>query len=97
MINQDTGFRLKELTNRINEMEKQMREMMKKTSEAEDWDNAKLMQEWKISRRTAANYRKQGLNFFKRGGRIYYSPQDRIQFTKNKVFDLKRKELVNGK
>lgn len=46
----------------------------------QDWDNATLMREWGISLRTAANYRKQGLNYYKRGGRVYYSPEDRIKF-----------------
>lgn len=48
------------------------------------WDNATLMQEWKICERTAANYRLQGLEHFKRGGRIYYSPEQRQGFLNQK-------------
>ena len=44
------------------------------------WDNSMLMQQWDICERTAANYRKQGLEYFMRGGRIYYSPEQREQF-----------------
>ncbi len=52
----------------------------KKSSEAEDWDNSRLIMEWKICKRTTANYRRQGLGFYKRGGRIMYSPEHRAQF-----------------
>jgi len=47
-----------------------------------DWDNATLMQEWNICPRTSVNYRQQGLEYFKRGGRVYYSPAQREQFVK---------------
>jgi len=47
-----------------------------------EWDNATLMQEWDICQRTTANYRQQGLEYFKRGGRIYYSPAQREKFVK---------------
>lgn len=45
-----------------------------------EWDNATLIQKWKISRRTAANYREQGLEYFKRGGRLFYSLESRERF-----------------
>jgi len=44
------------------------------------WDNSMLMRQWNICERTAANYRKQGLEYFMRGGRIYYNPEQRQHF-----------------
>lgn len=40
----------------------------------QEWDHATLMQQWGISKRTSVNYRKNGHEYFKRGGKIYLSP-----------------------
>jgi hypothetical protein len=42
------------------------------------------MQQWGVCKRTAANYRKKGLEFYKKGGRIYYTPESRAKFIQQK-------------
>ena len=56
--------------------------MAKPDINEKEWDNSTLMQEWNICQRTSVNYRQKGLEYFKRGGRIYYSPAQREQFVK---------------
>lgn len=81
MTNLDIGFQLEQLSRRLTVLEESLKKLNKRALIADsDWDNATLMQEWSISKRTAANYRKQGLGSFKRGGRVYYSPEHRKQF-----------------
>jgi len=84
MVNQDVGFHFKQLAARISLIEDRVRKMDNKMDNemkvSEDWDNSRLMREWCISKRTAANYRKKGLAYYKRGGRIYYSPESRENF-----------------
>ncbi len=81
MTNLDIGFKLEQLIRRVTALEESFKKFNVKVLCTEtDWDNATLMQEWSISKRTAANYRKQGLGSFKRGGRVYYTPEHRWQF-----------------
>jgi hypothetical protein len=51
-------------------------------SQTEDWDNSNLMLNWNICRRTTANYRRKGLEYYKIGGRIYYTAESREKFIK---------------
>jgi hypothetical protein len=81
MNNLDIGFKLEQISRRLTVLEKYLKKLDEKVMIANsDWDNATLMQQWSISKRTAANYRKQGLGSFKRGGRIYYTPEHRLKF-----------------
>ncbi len=80
---QDFSFKFQELQKQIDSL-KEENALIKKFKEEveEDWDNAMLMQKWNISKRTTANYRKSGLAFYKRGGRIYYTNEARETFKK---------------
>ena len=81
MLNQDHGAIIADLQNRVAELERQFAEIKNPAIlENQDWDNATLLQEWNISERSAANYRKQGLHYYKRGGRIYYTSEAREAF-----------------
>lgn len=81
MVSRDFGYLITELERRLDKVEQIMAEMKDSNSnENLEWDNAILMQKWRISRRTAANYRKQGLEYFKRGGRLFYSLESRERF-----------------
>jgi hypothetical protein len=81
MNNLDIGFKLEQISRRLTVLEESIKKLNMRTLIADsDWDNATLMQEWSISKRTAANYRKQGLGYIKRGGRIYYTPEHRLKF-----------------
>lgn len=81
MTNQDYGYLISELTKRIEQFENEVAELKSsKSTENQDWDNATLIREWGICERSAANYRQQGLDYFKRGGRIFYTSEARKAF-----------------
>lgn len=80
MVNQDLGFKLKQLSARISDIENRIGQVENNGKDNGDWDNSQLLQEWKVCKRTAANYRRNGLEFYKRGGRIYYTPASRAKF-----------------
>jgi hypothetical protein len=84
MYNQNYNYLISQLTKRIDQVEELVYASKKEAIDCLDWENATLMKRWGISLRTAANYRKQGLGYFKRGGRVYYSHQNRIDFLKFK-------------
>ena len=98
MISQDVGFQINELSRRLTIIEKLIVRLDKDPIAYEsDWDNATLLREWGICERTAANYRQQGLKYFKRGGRIFYSPENRAKFIETKKLCINEKETDYGK
>jgi len=82
MVNRDYPFLIADLEKRIKALEEKLGNKADLNIDNEDWDNAQLMQKWQISQRTTANYRKQGLEYYKVGGRIYYAPAHREKFIK---------------
>ena len=83
MVNLDYGFQLKELSRRVTMIEEHLEKLNNGSKDPDkEWDNATLVREWRISKRTAANYRQQGLEYYKRGGLVYYSPESRKNFIK---------------
>lgn len=86
MVSQDYGFRLNELSRKVSDMEKIIMKLMGNPDiSGDDWDNATLIREWGICKRTSASYRRNGLEYYKRGGRIFYTPESRARFIKAKV------------
>lgn len=75
---EDLQIRIIFLENKV----KRLESSKKNISEHEDWDNKTLMLKWNICKRTAAYYRKQGLEYYKRGGRVFYSYSNREAFKK---------------
>ena len=85
MVSQDINFIISRLEKRVEHLEDIITCFEKRKSlNEQDWDNSTLLKEWHISKRTAATYRKQGLEFYKRGGRIIYTPEYRANFLKLK-------------
>lgn len=81
MTNQDYGALIRDLTKRVDALEAQLAQIQCSSDVIDqDWDNATLMREWGICERTAANYRKHGLQYYKRGGRVYYPAEARSEF-----------------
>lgn len=81
MVSRDYDYLISEMEKRLSKIEHWINQTeVREEQESLDWDNATLLRNWNISKRTAANYRKQGLQYFKRGGRVMYSPESREQF-----------------
>lgn len=77
---------------RMNDVEKKIDEMQgiltrivsRISAEEELLDNADLMKKWKVSARTLASWRSNGLiGYVQVGGKIYYTPEDRRIFLNN--------------
>lgn len=82
MVSQDYGFQIKDLSRRIAAVEELIGKLNRESNIYDaEWDTSTLLREWGISKRTAANYRQQGLQCFKRGGRLYYTANSRKEFT----------------
>lgn len=90
MTNRDYPYLLTQLEKRVDRLEKAVSIKTEKDFENDDWDNATLMQRWQISLRTTANYRNQGLDYYKLGGRIYYTPEQRRKFIEISNNNLER-------
>lgn len=82
MVNTDYGYRLNQLSERISAVEDRLEKMADLNSENDDWDDATLQRKWNVCKRTTAYYRKQGLGFYKRGARIFYTAKHRTDFIK---------------
>lgn len=83
MVSRDLNFTLYQLEKRVDSLEQIINSLGgKKNVESQDWDDATLQRQWNICKRTAANYRKNGLGYYKRGGRIYYTTKHREDFIK---------------
>lgn len=84
MVSRDLNFIVAQLEKRIDKLERLNNNLSgEKSLQDSDWDDATLRDQWNVCKRTAANYRKKGLGYYKRGGRIFYTPKNRSDF-KNK-------------
>ncbi len=61
MNNGDVGFRLKELNDEIRKLVAEVNRMRRSIGENEVWDNADLIRNWKVSARTLATWRAEGM------------------------------------
>lgn len=89
MNNVDVSFRLKELNDEIGKLVAEVNKLRNNIGENEVWDNADLIKNWKISTRTLASWRAEGLiGYVQVGGKIYYTKEMRNEFLrKNTVND----------
>ncbi|BBE17842.1 hypothetical protein AQPE_2001 [Aquipluma nitroreducens] len=94
MNNGDVSFRLKELNDEMSKLVIEVNKLRKSVGENEVWDNADLIRNWKISTRTLASWRAEGLiGYVQIGGKILYPREMRENFLKN---NIKNGENKNG-
>lgn len=96
MISRDYEFLYHE-QKRINEgLNARLAVLEKQYSDVEeDWDNATLMRRWNIVKRTAYEYREIGLEYYKIGGRVYYTYEAREAFKRRFGKKLKIGKIHN--
>lgn len=81
MIETDVSYRVKELSEKIEVLELKIEELKSRYAENEMWDNSDMIHNWKISQRTLASWRSDGLiDFIQVGGKIWYTPENRKSF-----------------
>ena len=82
-MNQDYGFLIQELIKKNKDLYEKIDALERRLNEGDrDWDNATLMRNWGISKRTAKNYRDKGLGYYRLhvNGPIFYTLEDREAF-----------------
>lgn len=81
MTNVDVGIRLKQFSNELKILTAEISEVRKGIGINELWDNADMVKNWKVSERTLATWRHEGLiGYVKVGGKIWYPREQRELF-----------------
>ena len=81
MIETDLHFQVKQLSAKISRLESEIEVLKTRSDEDEMWDNSDMMRNWKISQRTLASWRSDGLiDYVQAGGKIWYSKENRNAF-----------------
>jgi hypothetical protein len=89
MTNVDVGIRLKEFASELKSLVEVVTDLKKNEGADELWDNADMIRNWKVSARTLATWRAEGLiGFVQLGSKIWYPKEVREEFL--------RKNLKNG-
>lgn len=95
MTNVDISYRLKEFSGEMKRMADQLKELNKKVVDQELWDNEDMKRFWKVSTRTLATWRADGIiGFVQVGNKIWYPREARELFLKMNYNEFKeeRKE-----
>lgn len=91
MTNGDVSFRLKELTDEIKKLSKELSVVKKSNGVNELWDNSDMIRNWKISPRTLASWRADKLiDYVQVGGKIWYTKEMRDEFMRKNTVDERR-------
>lgn len=81
MIETDLHFRVKQLSAEISRLESEIEVLKTRSNEEEMWDNSSMIRHWKISQRTLASWRADGLiDYVQVGGKIWYTKENRDDF-----------------
>ncbi len=81
MNNADISTRVDELSDQITRMKTEIDRLKSLTTEDDLWDNSDIMRNWKISQRTLATWRADGLiDYVQVGGKIWYTKENRNAF-----------------
>lgn len=83
--------RLSEMTSAINEVNRKFDVLSDRIKPDEDlWDTSDLTRRWKISERTAATWRGNGLiSYVQVNGKIWYTRQAREEFLNRNLIQIK--------
>jgi hypothetical protein len=95
MMETDFDFRVKELTEKVEQLESTI-EVLKARSTGDDlWDNSDMMLNWKVSQRTLASWRADGLiDYVQVGGKIWYTKENRNNFLMRNAVQAKQMDLT---
>ena len=85
MVSYDTNVRITEIKRSIDEVKDCVNRLLDVVKpEVELWDNSDLIRNWKVSERTLATWRQNGLiNFIRVNGKIWYTKDARDRFLKD--------------
>lgn len=88
MTNVDIVFRLTQLGKQLKELTTEVNQVKNGIGMNELWDNTDMIRNWKISERTLATWRHDGLiGFVKVGGKVWYPREQRELFLSKNLVD----------
>jgi len=95
MIETDLHFRVKELSEEVSRLESEIELIKARSTEDELWDNSDMIRNWKISQRTLASWRSEGLiDYVQAGGKIWYTNKNRNDFLLRNTVRAKDVEIA---
>jgi len=95
MIESDLSYRVKELSEEISRLESEIEVLKTRSNEDGMWDNSDMMRNWKISQRTLASWRSEGLiDYVQAGGKIWYTKMNRNDFLLRNTVRAKDVEIA---
>jgi len=81
MLNIDLNYRVRELADMVSLLKSEINELKSFILEDGLWDNSDMIRNWKVSKRTLANWRAEGLiDFVQIGSKIWYTKENRESF-----------------
>ena len=91
MVSYDTNFRISEILKGIGQVIDRVDQIIEVIKPEEDlWDNSELIRRWKISERTLASWRSNGLiSYVQVNGKIWYPKKSREEFLKKNLTHCK--------
>lgn len=94
MIKTDLDFRVKQLSAEISRLESEIEVLKTRSIENEMWDNSDMIRNWKISQRTLASWRADGLiDYVQVGGKIWYTKENMNSFLSRNTIKAKSLEI----
>lgn len=95
MIETDLNYRVKELCDKIEVLELEIEALKTRSLSDEMWDNSDMLRNWKISQRTLASWRANGLiDYVQLGGKIWYTKENRDSFLSRNTIRAKSVDLT---
>jgi len=95
MIETDLHFRVKQLSAEISRLESEIEVLKTRANENEMWDNSDMIRNWKISQRTLASWRADGLiDYVQMGQKIWYTKENRNAFLLRNTVRAKGDEIA---
>lgn len=96
-MNTDPNFWQKELLGQIQFIRDELTEIKKSRSDDDMWDNSDMIRNWKVSKRTLAEWRVEGkIGYVQMGGKIWYPREEREFFIKTNLVKGGVKYLGDG-
>ncbi len=90
MDNHDLDFRLKEVAVALMNLTSEVHDLKKNNGINELWDNSDLIRNWKLSTRTLASWRAEGMiDYVQAGSKIWYPREAREKFLTQNYVDGK--------
>jgi hypothetical protein len=95
MVSYDLKYRVEELSQMINMLKSEINDLRNRPNDDDLWDNSDITRHWKISTRTLATWRSEGLiGFVQLGNKIWYPKECRDAFLMKNFVKCKNPDVM---